>query len=241
LRADRGRHLHGGRLLLMELDLAIVIPVGPNDESWRKLLPQLANWPVSEIVVVFAQDHLPGEPRPELIDARVHVAFAPRGRARQLNAGAAATSARWLWFLHADSVLTTGASQAVAQHLKGDEHVLGYFDLRFLDDGPALMALNTLGAWMRSRWFGLPFGDQGFLMSRSLLGQLHGFDATEVSGEDHDLIWRARAMGASIRPLRAALYTSARKYARLGWWRTTLHHLGATAQQAWAFARKAGS
>jgi hypothetical protein len=225
----------------MDLDLAIVIPVGPNDESWRVLLPQLAHWPAREIVVVFANEQLPGDPRPELIDARVHVAFAPRGRARQLNAGAAATSARWLWFLHADSVLTAGARNAVKQHMNGDEQALGYFDLHFLDDGPALMALNTLGAWLRSRWFGLPFGDQGFLLSRMLFERVRGFDAAEISGEDHDLVWRARAAGASIRPLRAALYTSARKYAHLGWWRTTSLHLRATARQALAFARKAAS
>lgn len=223
----------------MTLDLAIVIPVGPEDTSWRGLLPQLGAWPVREIAMVFAQGHPPDDPRPERIDPRVQVTTAARGRARQLNAGAAATTAGWLWFLHADSLLTPAAGAAVARHLQGDALALGFFDLRFLDDGPALTALNAAGAWLRSRWFGMPFGDQGFLMSRRLFERVRGFDEDVASGEDHDLVWRARAAGAAIRPVRAALYTSARKYAQFGWWQTTRMHLGATARQARMFSRKA--
>lgn len=223
----------------MMLDLAIVIPVGPGDAAWQGLLPQLAEWPAREIVLVFAQGHAPDGANVRQIDARVLVTVATRGRAHQLNAGAAATHARWLWFLHADSVLTPAAQSAVARHLQGDEDALGYFDLRFLDDGPPLMLLNTIGAWLRSRCLGMPFGDQGFLLSRELFARVSGFDEAEASGEDHDLVWRARATGATIRPLRAALFTSARKYAQRGWWRTTLQHLRATAEQARTFSRKA--
>ncbi|MBK8284776.1 MAG: glycosyltransferase [Ahniella sp.] len=146
----------------MTLDLAIVIPVGPNDESWRKLLPQLAAWPARDIVMVFPEQLAPAEPRPELTDPRVQVILAPRGRALQLNAGARVSTTRWLWFLHADSVLGDSALSAVTQHIAGPDRALGYFDLRFLNDGPAWMAINTFGAWIRSRLLGMPFGDQGF-------------------------------------------------------------------------------
>lgn len=223
----------------MQLDLAIVIPVGPGDTAWRLLLPQLVDWPVGELMLVFAEDQLPEGPGPETLEPRVRLATAPRGRAQQQNAGAALTSARWLWFLHADSLLSPAAQGAVTRHLQGDTRALGFFDLRFLNDGPALMALNSMGAWLRSRCLRLPFGDQGFVLSRALFEQLGGFDADLSSGEDHDLVWRARAAGAAIRPLRAALYTSARKYAQLGWWRTTLLHLRTTASQARVFSRKA--
>jgi hypothetical protein len=245
LRAGAWRRYDCWRLLLMWLDLAIVIPVGPGDTAWRQLLPQLADWPVRELLLVFADGQLPDAPGPHTLDPRTldprtRAVSAPRGRASQQNRGAALSSARWLWFLHADSRLSPAALGAIAKHVQGDERALGYFDLRFLDDGPALMALNSIGAWLRSRCLHLPFGDQGFVLSRALFDELGGFDHALSSGEDHDLVWRARAAGAAIRPIRAALHTSARKYAQLGWWRTTLLHLRTTASQARVFARKAG-
>ena len=115
---------------------------------------------------------------------------------------------------------------------------MGYFDLRFLADGPALMAINSIGAWLRCRLFGLPFGDQGLLVARSLFDHVGGFDTEIPAGEDHALIWRARAAGARIRAVGAPLYTSARKYAQAGWWRTTLRHLIATLRQAREFSGK---
>ena len=220
-------------------DLAIVIPVGPGDECWRVLLSQLARLPAGEIVIVFADRQVPGEAPPGQIDARVRLASAPRGRAAQLNAGAAATAAAWLWFLHADSRPGEACADALARHVAGDWRALGYFDLRFLDDGPAAMALNSIGAWIRSRWLRLPFGDQGFVMSRRLFEELGGFDIGVSVGEDHDLVWRARARHARIAPLRALLYTSARKYALNGWWRTTAAHLVATWRQARDFSLRA--
>jgi hypothetical protein len=229
----------GNGLPSMLRELAIVIPVGPGDEHWRVLLPQLARLAVREIVIVFAHGQLPGDPQPGQVDARARVAFAPRGRAAQLNAGAAATTATWLWFLHADSRPGEACADALARHVAGDWRALGYCDLRFLDDGPASMALNSIGAWIRSRWLRLPFGDQGFVISRRLLESLGGFDVGVAEGEDHDLIWRARAQHARIVPLRAQLFTSARKYALNGWWRTTAAHLLATWRQARDFSRRA--
>jgi hypothetical protein len=223
----------------MTIGIAIVIPVGPGDDSWRVLLPQLARLPAREMVLVFPAGRPPREPRPESIDARARTAFAQRGRGRQLNAGAAATQAPWIWFLHADSLITERCGPALERHTRGDARALGYFDLRFLADGPPATALNGCGAWLRSRWLGLPFGDQGYVIARPLFEGLGGFDESVAHGEDHDLIWRARALGARIVPVRARLYTSARKYALNGWWRTTSAHLAATWRQAREFSRRA--
>jgi GT2 family glycosyltransferase len=223
----------------MTLDLAIVIPVGPGDTSWRALLPQLATLYAREIHLVFAR----GDQQIVKIESveGVVVHHVEAGRAKQLNGGAQSSVAAWLWFLHADSQLSTTTGSVLAAHVGNDPKMLGYFDLRFLNDGPRLMWLNTLGAWLRSRVFGLPFGDQGFLMSRELFIQLGGFNEGLRSGEDHALVWRAKQQGAEIRSLRAPLYTSARKYAQHGWWATTQIHLRSTWQQARRFAKQAAS
>ena len=59
------------------------------------------------------------------------------------------------------------------------------------------MAINAFGAHLRSRWFGMPFGDQGFLAPRTTFETLGGFDETVGRGEDHAFVWTARHAGVS--------------------------------------------
>ena len=56
-------------------------------------------------------------------------------------------------------------------------------------DGLA-MQLNAAGANLRSRWLGLPFGDQGLVLPRASFERLGGFDPALRYGEDHALVWR---------------------------------------------------
>ena len=218
----------------MRPSLAIVIPAGPGDRTWEGLLPQLAAARAREVMLVLAQgdDEVMGA-----LPANVTVIRSAAGRARQLNAGAVRADADWLWFLHADSRIVAATLYALHRFVETDETAIGYFDLRFLRDGPRLMFLNTLGALVRSRLLGLPFGDQGLLMPRRVYDAIGGFGEHVGAGEDHAAIWSARAHDIPLRALRAPIYTSARKYAQRGWWATTRDHVRATAQQARRFSR----
>ncbi|HSM11175.1 MAG TPA: glycosyltransferase [Lysobacter sp.] len=218
----------------MQPKLAIVIPAGPGDFAWQGLLPQLVDARADEIVLVVPADALPLR---AALPRGMAVCAAPTGRAQQLNAGAAATRAEWLWFLHADSQVTSATIEAMHRFVAANRDAIGYFDLRFLDDGPRLIVLNTIGAAVRSRWLGLPFGDQGLLMPRRVFEALGGFDEAQSGGEDHALVWTARRHGVPLVALRAPVFTSARKYTRGGWWATTRLHLRLTFTQAWRFAR----
>jgi len=220
--------------------LAVIIPVGPGDRSWRTLLPDLAALPErAEIILVAAPGESPAgfQPTAFALPCRSRWITAPVGRAQQQNAGAAQSGADVLWFVHADSRLTAATLTALNRYL-ASPHGLGYFDLRFLGDGPLAMSLNALGAWIRSHWLRLPFGDQGFILMASDFQHLGGFDSTLVAGEDHALVWQARRMGVKLRALHAPIHSSARKYAKHGWWRMTWHHLAATWQQARRFSNE---
>ena len=226
-------------------ELSVVVPLAPGEEAWRALLADLAALPAGAEVILVA---VAGTPPPSDLQAlgavfppRLVWCEAPRGRASQQNAGAIAASHPSLWFLHADSRLDRASFTALAQALPQLSGRLAYFDLRFAADGPLLMPLNALGAKIRSRWFGLPFGDQGLLLQRADFERLGRFDPAIDWGEDHDLVWRAHRAGLRLLGIRATITTSARKYAERGWLRTTLAHLFATWRQARRFARAAGS
>ncbi|NDY96908.1 glycosyl transferase family 2 [Wenzhouxiangella limi] len=207
--------------------LQVIIPAGPAEVSWRGLLEQLPPaWPVCISAV---------EERPAGLPDRINWLQGPAGRGLQLNAAASASRARWLWFLHADSILTEPALVQVQRLTCGTEAVLAYLDLAFLPDGPKQTALNAIGANLRSRLLGLPYGDQGLCLPAEDFRRLGGFRTDLARGEDLDFVVRARAAGLPLRRLPARIYTSARRYREQGWWKTSWRHQ----VNAWRLTRAA--
>ncbi|MGV8932180.1 MAG: glycosyltransferase [Luteimonas sp.] len=242
------RYTDAERLALARL--TVVVPVGPGDHVCQRLRAQLERLPANAHVCVVACDDSRADGSDATSVAGVHEApggtaigpswhwlRAPTGRAVQQNAGAAAAEGDWLWFVHADATLAAETLPALARFIAADVPALGYFDLRFLGDGPALTRINAAGARLRSRWLRLPFGDQGFVLPRAAFASLGGFDPATRRGEDHQLVWRARRAGLPVTPIGAPIYTSARRYATSGWAATTGGHLLETWRQAWRFAR----
>lgn len=142
---------------------------------------------------------------------------APRGRARQMNAGAKESSGDILLFLHADTLLPPDADALVAQALTGSARVWGRFDVRIAGQHGFL---PVIAAFMnrRSRWTGIATGDQALFMTRAAYDAVGGF-ADQPLMEDIDL--SARLLKLS-RPacLRARVITSGRRWEARGVWRT---------------------
>ncbi len=214
--------------------LSVVIPLAADETAHFGLLEQLAALPAGAEIVLAAcaETRIPVDLRDALRHLRCEVGHYPRGRASQLNHGIHDTHQPWLWLLHADTRLDDDCLPALAAFIARGEQRLGWFDLRYADDGPWLARLNAWGANRRSRWFGLPFGDQGFVLSRDTFDRLDGFDEDAAYGEDHLLVWAARRAGIDTAPVGATLTSSARKYRERGWLRTTLRHQLLTVRQA---------
>ncbi len=147
------------------------------------------------------------------------VIAAPRGRALQMNAGAAQASARVLLFLHADTLLPDNADQLIAQALADGQAVWGRFDVHIT--GQPRM-LRVVAAFMnaRSRWSGMATGDQAMFMTRAAFDAVGGFPDQPLM-EDIEISRRLRQIS---RPacLRAKVYTSGRRWETRGVWRTVL-------------------
>ena len=225
--------------------LSVIVPVGPGDASWRGLLPGLAPLAdFAEVILVVTRPQDAADlhaPHPS-----VHRIVGPEGRAQQQNAGARAARGEWLWFLHADSVLGEDAApalrRALARHEQEDcPDTLYYLELRFLEDGPRLTVLNALGAWLRCRLFRMPFGDQGLMLRAAAFARLGGFDESLALGEDLALVLAAQQADVAIRPIGAALRTSARRYRERGWARNTWRNLRLTWQLSRAWFRRGRS
>lgn len=220
--------------------LSVIVPLAPGEGEWQPLLEQVTALPPGSEVIVVCADEVSRPPPPAWpMQLPYRPCRSEPGRARQQNLGARMASGDWLWFLHADSRLRPDTLDSLLDFIAQGEAALGWFSLAFRRDGPRWTALNAAGANWRARWLGLPFGDQGLLLPRTWFEALHGFDEQAAYGEDHLLVWAARRAGLPLRHIPAVLETSARKYARHGWLRTTLRHWWLTVAQAWPAWRAA--
>ncbi len=154
-------------------------------------------------------------------------------RAKALNAGARKSTREYLWFLHADSQIDYFGLNWLSQKLQIFSQSLNFFKLSFLRDGPILTKLNSIGANLRARMFGVPFGDQGFCMHRHLYEKIGGFPEDVQYGEDHVFVWRARQNGIRLYEIPAIIKTSARRYRQNGWLKTTWRYQCLWIKQAW--------
>lgn len=217
-------------------DVSLIIPLGPSDQSYLHLLPELQKNLAGAEIIFSSTTPEPSsmqEWRASLQDTHtVHWVVGPPGRGKQMNLGFQRAGRTFLWFLHADSRFHHSTLDLLQLSLNSGPNKVHYFRLNFLPDGPPLMRLNSWGANIRSQLFGLPFGDQGFLLSRSHFAQLQGFPENLPWGEDHAFVWKVKRAGISLNCTQGILLTSARKYREKGWPKTTLRHLYLTTYQA---------
>lgn len=222
--------------LSLEVSLSVIVPMAPN-ESLHPILNQQLNSPlIEEVVFVFADqiDQAQADQlRSSLASTKVHCLAAPRGRARQQNEGAFYARSRLVCFVHADSYFEREPWKLLRDFwAERSRSMVSYFPLKFFDKETPLLILNEWGAWWRSEIAGMPFGDQAFCLRRSDFLRLGAFRKNLSYGEDHDLIWRARANGFGLHAFRDHILTSARKYSQSGWLKTTTDRLLKTYRQA---------
>lgn len=208
-------------------ELTILIPVDRGDTTWKLLLDQLRTLePIKEIIISSV------EPPPTTwVEIQSHFAYPViwltanrRGRAYQLNAGAQKSTGSFLWFLHSDSQLNPKSLQLIEKAIQSDPDSVYYFNLKY-NSKLILMRLNEFGAWIRSRFFKLPFGDQSFSLSKKNFDQLGRFNEKMALGEDLHFIQKCHQYSVKVKSLNTWILTSPRKYEIKGWLKTTLNHI----------------
>jgi len=195
--------------------LSVVIPTLDSAATLAACLAALGE--VEEIVVA---DGGSGDGTAALAQAAgARVVAAPRGRGPQLAAGAAAALGDWLLFLHGDTLLEPGWRACAERHMAQPSDSPACFRFR-LADGAWQARLVEAGVAARVRLLGLPYGDQGLIVSRRRYEEAGAYRPLPLM-EDVDLVRRLP------RPvlLAAAATTSAERWRRDGWLRRSGRNL----------------
>lgn len=148
------------------------------------------------------------------------VITAPRGRATQMNAGAAAASADVLLFLHADTRLPAEADRLVLEGIASSGRQWGRFDVRISGRHPLLRVVAALMN-IRSRLTGIATGDQAIFAGRALFERVGGFPAIPLM-EDVALSGQLKRAAGEPLCLTPRAVTSGRRWEERGVIRTIL-------------------
>jgi rSAM/selenodomain-associated transferase 2 len=145
-----------------------------------------------------------------------HLVVSDKGRAVQMNAGAAVARGNVLLFLHADTRLPSDALEQLAR-FAGSRQGWGRFNVRLSGQ----RRLFRVIAWFmnhRSRLTGICTGDQGLFVRRDIFEALKGFRPMPLM-EDVEFSRRLRLVS---RPwcITSPVTTDSRRWEAQGPWRT---------------------
>lgn len=199
------------------MKLSIIVPTLDEADGIVRVLGALAALREAGHEVIVADGGSRDETVERATPACDRIVRAPRGRALQMNAGAAAATGDVLVFLHADTRLPEDAARLIGTALV--RHAWGRFDV-IIEGRSAWLAVVATMMNLRSRLTGIATGDQVFFMRRVTFERLGGFPPIALM-ED---IAFARRLNRISRPacLRERVRTSGRRWERNGVWRTIL-------------------
>jgi uncharacterized protein len=152
-------------------------------------------------------------------DAGARIVSAPRGRARQQNAGAAQAAGRVLLFLHADTRLPRDYGERIFEGVMDPRVTLGAFRFKSDWDHWAMRWIER-AVYARCALLRLPYGDQAFFLRQEVFEQAGGFP--EVPLAEDLLLARSLARTGRVELLGAVAVTSARRWRKAGIARATL-------------------
>lgn len=142
-----------------------------------------------------------------------------RGRAVQMNSGAAVAGGEILWFLHADCEVPPNCTDAIRVALNDPRVIGGFFRIRIPRKQLVYRLTDSLGHYLGLA-LGMRFGDHGFFCRRTVFEEIGGYPDVELM-EDGEFFRQLRKHGR-IRVISSPIVVSARRFEAMGPIRLTL-------------------
>ena len=201
--------------------ISIIVPVLNEAKNITRLISSLQGLEGDKEIII--SDGGSEDNTKELAEQfNVTVITSKSGRAFQMNAGANISHGQVLWFVHADSQVSSSSLHDINNVInKGAAG--GFFKLRFYDSDDRFMNFIARTSHTRAKNFCLIFGDQGLFLRRDIFNELGGFAEIHLM-EDWEISRRLRRLHKTgkIFALDTIINTSARRYITHGRFKTWL-------------------
>ncbi|NOZ09555.1 MAG: glycosyltransferase family 2 protein [Gammaproteobacteria bacterium] len=206
------------------ISIAVIVPILNEARVLKKLIAQLVQQGFGEIILV---DGGSKDGSATIADNELAkhagkssglIIHSPRGRATQMNRGAAEAKAQVLLFLHADTFLPTQATHLINRALS-NKRCWGHFNVR-LNGKNILYRIIEFTMNLRSRISGIATGDQCIFVERKIFNRLGGYTTIPIM-EDIEFSKRLKTLGRPAR-INDTVLTSTRRWSSRGIIRTIL-------------------
>lgn len=192
--------------------ISIIIPVYNEADTIEKLIASIKVYK-NDCRIIFV-DGGSTDYTAKMIEPEFELIYAQKkGRANQMNAGAAHSAGDILLFLHADSRLPQNFADEIHRIMAAGNRV-GCFKLKFDSKSP-LMKICGFMSNFRVRFRNIAFGDQGIFITRAFFDAIGGFQDIPIM-EDYQLSMDIKARGEKIALAKTKIITSERRFVQNG-------------------------
>jgi rSAM/selenodomain-associated transferase 2 len=217
----------------MQLRYSFIIPTYRETEIINSTIDHLMHLQkFADAEIIVADGDYEGSTLTKITNANVKKILCPKGRARQMNCGAAKSSGNILIFLHADTRLPMNSLHQIAAAMEDKTFIGGAFDLGIDSERFTFRVIERMASW-RSRLTRIPYGDQAIFIRRDYFQSLGGFKDIPIM-EDVEIMRRIKRRRGKINIIKDKVKTSPRRWETEGvvfctlrnWFLLTLYLLG---------------
>jgi rSAM/selenodomain-associated transferase 2 len=195
--------------------LSIILPVIHEADGINSIISHIrANVGPGTAEIIVVDGDLTGSTINAVQATGVIATSAEKGRARQMNYGAALARGEILLFLHADTLLPSRFGEHITTVMHGKRFVAGAFDLG-IHSARRIFRITEKYVFLRTRVTQVPFGDQAIFVRKEYFEKIGGYRDIPLM-EDVELMSRIKRRGDKITIITEKVLTSARRWEREG-------------------------